>query len=405
MTGGRIALVALAMLAGLASAAAQDEQTPPPAPPAVPSLEQIAQEKQQLPDYVPLDVNFRIGIVGDFKKELKLETGTTTQIKSPLILIDPRTGKPGVYAKNFPARIVGSSRNGVWVVGITPSGAVEGSSGSRSKECAVSLNLNDSSIKMIAEFPTHSNFQALFAPTDNKVIYYCINEPGAENAITRYDLQTQKAEPLPAEGNRFYLFGLTQRQPGGVWASDPLSTKELPILDLYDLQTGAVLQSVSFPGVSEVVAQPSGDNLLALVSSGAEASLGYYSTADSTFHQVPKLVLTRPSVKWLRTGMTVIAKESTVTQDRFLSVDLATGEARELFSGMFKVAYWDISPNDDALVFIIDSPDAPILFVVPLDPKQTTVNRIRLVDVTNISWIGCLNPPSGGSWLDRIMPF
>jgi hypothetical protein len=386
------------------------------APPAVPTQEEIQRQKDEearllaeSPSYVPLDVDFRIGVVGDFEQRIELETGVQTQIKSPLILIDPRTGSTGVYAKNFPARIVANSPNGNWVIGISASAAVEGSSGSRMKECAVSLNLTDDSsdaIKMIAEFPLHSSFQALFPHNDNDVIYYCVNEPGAENTITRFNLDTREAKPVPADGNRFNLYGLTRRDPLGMWISDAMSEPALQIADLIDIQSGGMLRSVSFPGVQQVLAKPDGTALLGVVSNRAESSLGYYTLADGHFNQVPKLVLTRPTFKWTHNNLAIVAKESTTTRDRFLWIDVATGEAREVFSGYFKTSYWDISPNDDCLVFITDNSETPLVFVVPLDSRQTTVNRIRLTDVTNVSWIGCLNTPSGGgSWWERLLPF
>jgi hypothetical protein len=95
-----------------------------------------------------------------------------------------------------------------------------------------------------------------------------------------------------------------------------------------------------------------------------------------------------------------------MTRDRFLWVDLDSATERELFSAYFKVAAWDIAHNDDALVFVSDAPEDPVLFVLPLDPQIDVLNRIRLTDVTNITWLGCLNPPpAGGSWLERLLPF
>ena len=54
-----------------------------------------------------------------------------------------------------------------------------------------------------------------------------------------------------------------------------------------------------------------------------------------------------------------------------------------------------------------DTPDAPQLFVVPLDPEAEAINRVRLRSFAAVSWIGCLYPPreGGGSWLDRLLPF
>ena len=56
-----------------------------------------------------------------------------------------------------------------------------------------------------------------------------------------------------------------------------------------------------------------------------------------------------------------------------------------------------------------DSRDSPVLFVLPLDPAVKGINRIRLRDMTNVKWLGCLNPSgsdSGGgkSWWDKLIP-
>jgi hypothetical protein len=181
-----------------------------------------------------------------------------------------------------------------------------------------------------------------------------------------------------------------------------------PILSLVDLKKGEVLRKVSFPGAQQVYAQPGGATLLASVTNSAEASLGYFSVAGGGFHQVPKVVLTKPSFKWLNSRMAVVAKESTSTRDRFLLVDLATGQVNEIFSAYFKIAFWDISPDDSALVFVTQSKDTPVLYVIPLDNRNTAINRVALEGITNISWLGCLYPgKSGGSgsWLSRLLPF
>jgi hypothetical protein len=392
-----------------AAESASGAERPPVPPPQLPALEELRKLKEeQLPPYIPLDMDFRIGIVGEHSVTIETTVGPQDRVKTPLILVNPASGEPGVYAKNFPARIAAVAPNGSWVVGVVPSGAVEGSSGSDEKECAVSLNLVGDRIDLITEFPLHSNFQAYFAPGSNDAVYYCVNEPGAVNEITYYNLSSKEKKPLPAEGNRFYLYGLKTHDPSGIWVRDPQALTGYPTLALLGLDTGQVVTTVEFPGTRDVLARPGGDYLLASVLSGAEASVGYYQLADQTYHQVPQLVLTRPSFKWAHRKMAIVAKESTVTKDRFLWVDLPGGQARELFSGYFKVDYWDISPDDEALVFITASKDVPVLFVIPLDPAINVVNRIRLRDVTNVSWLGCMKPPpsgSHGSWLQRLLPF
>jgi hypothetical protein len=388
---------------------ADSQNTAQPLPPDIPSLEDVMRAKDEtIPPYVPLPMNFRIGVIGNHSVQIETTVGPQTQVKNPLILIDPSTGTPNVYAKNFPARIVAVSPNGSWVIGVVPSGSVERSSGSQVKECAVSLNLVSDEIKLIAEFPLHSGFQALFAPDASDILYYCVNEPGEVNSIIRYSLVDAKAEPVPAEGNRFHLYGMRSAPPRAIWVQNPLTLNDYPTLSLIGLDKGEILASAEFPGVKDVYVRPGGESLLASVLSGAEASVGYYMLADKSFHQVPQLVLTRPSFRWAKKSVAVIAKESTSTRDRFLWIDLATNQVREIYSGYFKVDFWDISPNDEALVFITNSKGNPVLFVVPLDPTATVVNRIQLKDVSDVSWLGCMNPPpsgSRGSWLERLLPF
>jgi hypothetical protein len=105
----------------------------------------------------------------------------------------------------------------------------------------------------------------------------------------------------------------------------------------------------------------------------------------------------------------VIAKESTSVKDRFLLINLDTNSVEEIYSGYAKVAQWDVSPGDEALVFITDTPTDPQVFVVPLDGSASVINRIPLPGVSNVAWIGCINPPQrgggGGSWLDKLLPF
>jgi hypothetical protein len=160
--------------------------------------------------------------------------------------------------------------------------------------------------------------------------------------------------------------------------------------------------------VGQVIASPDGNTLLAIVNRAAEASLGYYDALDGSFHQVPNLVLTRPSVKWLHGTRRIVAKETTSVRDRFLLIDLQDNSVSELFSGFFKSSqWWDISPADDALVFITETPQDPFVFVVPIDGAASVTNRIPLPGVSNITWIGCISPPrkGGGSWLDKLLPF
>jgi hypothetical protein len=378
-----------------------------PEAPELPSLAEIEAGRLADPDFIPTDFSFRVGVVGNFEQPLETSTGVQTQIKTPLLLLDPRTGEMKRYAQNFPARIVANSTDGNWVVGVAPSSAVEGSSGSRGRECAVSLNLREGTIELIKEFPLHSDFQAVFADNDNNAIFYCVNEPAAENSIIRYNLESEESEVVPAEGNRFTLYGLKREPPRGMWVEDSFNLEQYPVLRLIDLEGGAVLSEVRFPGASEVIVSPDGSAMLVVVSASAESSVGYYMVADDSFHQVSGLVLTRPTFQWAHRSLSVVAKESTTTRDRFLWVDLVSGEYHELFNAYFKIGQWDVSPDDEGLVFINDTPDAPQLFVVPLDPEAEAINRVRLRSFAGVSWIGCLYPPreGGGSWLDRLLPF
>jgi len=400
-------LVVLLALATTQSATAQDTQPEDiPPMPEIPTLEEVQAGGAEIEEFIPVDFSFRIGVVGEFQNVIETESGTRTQIKSPLILIDPSTGAIGVYAKDFPARIVANSSRGNWVVGIAASTDVEGSSGRRDRECAVSLDLLEDEARLVEEFPLHSQYQAFFSPSDENVIYYCVNEPAAVNQITRYHLADEEKEVVPTEGNRFYMYGLKQRDPRGTWIEDPFSMADYPVLSLIDLESGESLRTIPFRGCAEVIASPDGNLLLAVVRASAEASLGYYQYSDNTFHQVSDLVFTLPEIKWTHRSRAVIVKESTATLDRLLWVDLDTNETRELFSAYFKIALWDISPDDDALVFITTAEDNPILFVVPIDPEIDVINRIRLRGVTNISWVGCLYPPTtGGTWWERLLPF
>jgi hypothetical protein len=398
---------------------AEPEQTEPiedgaERAPSIPALDEVLQGKAVIREYIPLDVNFRVGLVGEFIENVATyDGGSTSQTKSPLILLDPRTGGVKVHARNFPARIVANAENGQWVIAIADSAAVEGTSGSASKEAAVSLNMQTGEIKLITEFPLHSKFQAIFLDHEKDTVLYCVNEPGVVNQIIRFNLQTREGTPLPAEGNRFYMYGLreTQGRPTAIWVRDPKAVTQYPVASLLDLTGGQQIDRVEFPGTTEIMARPDGSHLLATIVDRGEASLGYYDVGTHDFKQIDDLVLTKPQIKWTHNGKAIIVKESTTTKDRFLWVDLETGQPRELFSAYFKITeHWDISPNDDALVFIVKSGEVPVLFVLPLDPSIKTINRIKLRDMTNVTWLGCLNTPQGAggggskSWLDKLIP-
>lgn len=380
-----------------------------PPPPSIPSLEEVQSGRAAITNYVPTNYGFRIAVIGDFTQEFLTEAGPQQQIKTPLLLINPANGNVGVYAKNFPAKIMAFSTNGQWVIGVAPSSAVEGSSGSRQKESAVSLDLETGEIRLIREFALHSKFQAVFDERDVNRIFFCVNEPAEENQIVSYNLKTREEALVPLEGNRFYIYGLHTVEPQGLWVQDSSAVGTDPMLSLIDLKKGEVLRRVRFPGANQVYTQPGGSNILASVMNSAEASLGYFSVRGSEFHQVPKVVLTRPSFKWLNNRMAVLAKESTSTRDRFLLIDLSTGEVNEIFSAYFKIAQWDVAPDDSALVFVTSSKDTPVLYVIPLDNRNTVINRVALEGVTNISWLGCLYPGrgdgGGGSWWNRLLPF
>jgi hypothetical protein len=400
-----LALMAILSVSAIAHAQNEGEL---PTPPSIPSLEEVQTGRAAISNYIPTNYGFRIAVIGDFTQEFLTEAGPQQQIKTPLLLINPANGNVGVYAKNFPARIAAFSTNGQWIIGVAPSSAVEGSSGSRQKESAVSLDLESGEIKLIREFARHSKFQAVFDERDVNRIFFCVNEPAAENQIISFNLKTREEQLVPLEGNRFYIYGLHTVEPQGLWVQDSSSVGADPMLSLIDLKKGQVVRRVQFPGASQVFTQPGGSNILASVSNAAEASLGYFSVRASQFHQVPRVVLTRPSFKWMNNRMAVVAKESTSTRDRFLLIDLTNGEVNEIFSAYFKIAHWDVAPDDSALVFVTSSKDTPVLYIVPLDNRNTAINRVALEGVTNISWLGCLYPgksSGGGSWLNRLLPF
>ncbi|MCB1217631.1 hypothetical protein KDL44_09565 [bacterium] len=404
------ALALLLLLLVSTAVPAQDGIDTEADPPKIPTLEEVQTGKAAIAQFIPMDFGFQIGVIGTFVKEVSTETGSVNQVKSPLILINPANGGIGVYAKNFPARIVANSINGDWVVGIAPSSAVPGSSGSSYREAAVSLNMKEGDLNLISEFPLHSNFQAVFDRQDENVVYYCVNEPAQVNQIYGLNLKKDEQGRIPAEGNRFNLYGLRPEKDPFMWINDPQSTRDYPVLTLLNMRDGKTGRSVEFPGAERVLVSPDGDHVLVEVSSGAESSVGYYAFEDQSFHQVPSLVMVKPEFKWLDTedSLQVVARESTSTEDRFRLVNLSTGESRVLFSARFKVGFWDISPENDALVFVTESDNDPILFVVPLDPNEKTINRIQLSGVSDITWLGCLSTPprkSGGGWLDNLLPF
>ena len=249
--------------------------------PVIPSVDEIEAQPEQ--PFVATDFRFKIAVVGDYASELNTTTGVHEQIKTPLFLLDPSTGGTEMYARNFPAKIIDSSDNGSWVIGIAPSSAVEGSSGNKDRECSVSLNLQENSIKLIKEFPRHSNFQALFLPDDNDTIYFSVNEPAVENKIIRYELTSREESVVNVEGNRFYLYGYKLAEPRGLWVQDPLSLKHYPVVLLLDPENAAVGGRVEFPGSSEIISSPDGNMILAIVNRAAEASIGYYDALNSSF--------------------------------------------------------------------------------------------------------------------------
>jgi hypothetical protein len=405
-----LSLVCACCWLGVASA-----QTTPEQPPAVPTPEEIrqqqAEQQQPVATVTPRQYDFRIGLIGDYEQAVETSGGTRVQVKSPLVLYNPGTNTRAKYVENMPGRVIAVSPSGRWIVAIAASVAVEGSSGAKDKECAVSVYLPDEEPrpKLLREFPKHCDFRAQFAPNEDNVIYYCVNEPAKENQIIKFDLEREEGTPVKAEGNRFYLYGIKTQTPFGIWTQDPNSSQGFPVLSLLALDGGEVLSTVRFPGSTQAVVRPGGLEILALVQQSAETSLGYYEFATGAFHQVPNLVLTRPEVKWLSTRNAIIAKESTVSRDRFLYVDLATGATKELYSGYSKISQWDIAPNDEALVFLPDAEGNPDIYVLPLDTpagQEVVINRLQVTDLKNISWMGCLiQPTSSESWFDRIWPF
>jgi hypothetical protein len=410
----RVLLTLLLACTWLNTAAAQTQTGDAAQPPAVPTPEEVRAQKAADKPATPTaarQYNFRIGVIGDYEQEVETSAGTRVQVKSPLVLYNPSTNDRAKFVENMPGRVVAVSPSGRWIVAIAASAAVEGSSGAKDKECAVSVFLpgEEPRPKLLREFPKHSDFRAQFAPNDDNVVYYCVNEPAKENQIIRYNLESDEGSTIPADGNRFYLDGVKTQQPFGIWTIDPNSFQPFPVMTLLGLDGGEVLSTVRFPGSDKVVVRPGGMQVLAMIQDGAETSLGYYDNTNGTFHQVPKLVLTHPEVKWLTQRNAIIAKESTVSQDRFLLVDLATGAATELYSSYSKVNQWDIAPNDEALVFMPDSTGNPDIYVLPLDTpagQETVINRLQVTDLKNISWMGCLvQPSSRQSWMDRLWPF
>jgi hypothetical protein len=410
----RLLLTLMLTCCWLGLAAAQEPPADSTTPPAVPTPEEIKQQKQEEQPQIavtPRQYNFRIGVIGDYEQQVESAGGTRVQVKSPLVLYNPGTNTRAKFVENMPGRVVAVSSSGRWIVAIAASVAVEGSSGAKDKECAVSIFLpgDEPKPKLLREFPKYSDFRAQFSPNDDNVVYYCVNEPAKENQIIRYNLESEAGTTVNADGNRFYLYGVKTQVPYGIWTEDPNSLLGYPVLTLLGLDGGEVLSSVRFPGSTHVVVRPGGMEILALVQESAETSLGYYEYGTGTFHQVPGLVLTRPEVKWLSTRNAVIAKESTVSHDRFLYIDLNTGATSELYSGYSKIKQWDIAPNDEALVFMPDATGNPDIYVLPLDTpagEAAVINRLQVTDLKNISWMGCLvQPSSSQSWIDRLWPF
>jgi len=390
---------------GLDEPAAPESDHMDPMAPAIPTLEEISTGSTSIENFVPMDFDFRIGVIGDFNSITTVDEVEHSKIYTPFIMIDPRTGRTSVQAKNFPARVVANSPDGRWAVAIAPSSAVEGTSGSASKEAAVLLNVQTGEITLIQEFPLHSNFQALFTRQDSESFYYCSNEPGAINQLVKYNIERLEGKPVPVEGNRFYMYGIREQQPLSIWVRDPLSTESYPVLSLIDLQNGSKLAEAAFPSANEVIAQPGGAVLMSAVRDTRQASIAYYETQEQRLHQVQGLVFDRPSFKWLNNGLEIIAKENSAVSDRFVRVNLVTGEKTELFDARFKISLWDVSDDDKALIFITDGKVAPMLFVLSLDPSKPGMNRIKLRDMSDIRWIGCLYPFSeGGGLLDRLLP-
>ena len=100
--------ILLVLCAPAVSQEIEDETAPPPE---LPTLEEVQAGRAVVEDFIPTDYQFRIGVVGKFTVEMETATGPLEQIKTPLILINPANGAIGVYAKNFPARILANSLN------------------------------------------------------------------------------------------------------------------------------------------------------------------------------------------------------------------------------------------------------------------------------------------------------
>lgn len=404
----RLAAICLALTMAAGSSRAQDGDAPSPSgdAPVLPTIEEIIAGKASVDGFEPMNFDFRIGVVGDFDEQVKTDDGTRTQVKTPLVTIDPRSGRTSVRAINFPARIVASSPDGRWVIAIAPSASIEGTSGSSSKEAAVSLNLERGEIALVREFPLHSNFQAIFAPNESDSVYYCVNEPGAVNQLERYDLNTRQATLLPAEGNRFYIYSFSPEPSPSLWVRDPGTVSDYPVLSLIDLKTGFQLASARFPSAADVFGQPGGRAFLTTVREQNKSSIAYYSTEQRALKAVSGLVLNRPSIHWLTSEPAVIIKESLDVRDRIIKVGLESGTVTELFSGPFKIGGWDVSPDDKAVVFTNDTKLEPTLFVLSLDPQQPGMNKIRMFGLRNLRWVGCLYPFSeGGGFLDKLLKF
>jgi hypothetical protein len=398
---------------------AQDDS----APPDIPSVEEIEISKleetleeqeaeiEKLEDLqagrYPTNYSFAIGLIGEYTESQITPTGKIEVDKYPLILMNPNNAyEMAVYAKNFPARIIANSPNGEWLVGVAPSVAVERSSGSRKRETAVGINLSENRFEIIEEFALFSDFDAYFSPNDDNLLFYSVNEPGVVNNIQAYNLKSKERSTVRAEGNRFYLHGLYQEDPLGIWFDDPFSVARHPVTKLIELNTGNELDRVEFPDADYVVTSPSGAELLVVSQDEAEATIGYYSYENKEYKQIPNLVLVDPEIRWLSDSKTIIVKEDTATRDRFIRVDLESNDVEELWTGYTRVEYWDVSPHDDALVFNLAGGDYLILYILPLTDENETTTRITLGDISRLRWLGCIYPPdSPESWLEEIIPF
>ena len=80
---GILPLLLLAI--AIAPVLAQEEEIS--SPPDMPTLEEVQAGHEEIPDFIPMDFSFRVGVVGDFEQPLETSTGVQTQIKTPLLLL------------------------------------------------------------------------------------------------------------------------------------------------------------------------------------------------------------------------------------------------------------------------------------------------------------------------------